>query len=263
VLPLILAAAVLCPGDMAAVPEGTWTFGASDGQASEPVAQRPLSAFCIDRFEYPNELGVLPLVEVSWAEARERCAVAGKRLCSSDEWERACRGPGATRYAYGDAFDRDRCNTPLPADGPGADDIPYATAGARPTCVSAEGAFDLNGNVSEWVADAWDTDRFGAALGQGPGDAGAALRELRGGTMWSGTFYGQSCLSRHAHPAGTLSDDDGFRCCADGVAPESLFEPLPPVAPRQRTWPIGAGLLAALAAIAGAGRLLSRSRTSA
>lgn len=213
-LPLLLAA-FICPPDMAAIPAGTWTFGADGANPRwmEPAEPRQLPAYCIDRYEFPNVAGVLPRVDVTWTGASALCAEAGKRLCTADEWERACRGPDARTWAYGGSFDRGRCNTPLDSGGPdGA--IPYAAAGAHPDCVSAEGVFDLNGNVSEWVADGWDVARFGPPEGQGP-EAAGVLRQLRGGTMWSGTFYGQSCLSRHAHPVETQSNDDGFRCCAD------------------------------------------------
>jgi formylglycine-generating enzyme required for sulfatase activity len=86
---------------------------------------------------------------------------------------------------------------------------------------------DLNGNVSEWVADSWDGELHGSpdwkTLAQAldePAVVAAALsaplaqyRSLRGGTMWSETFYGQSCHSHHAHPRASPADDDGFRCC--------------------------------------------------
>lgn len=214
-LPALILAAALCPADMVEIPAGTWTFGQDDsGEPWIPAARvAPLDAFCVDRYEYPNVVGELPRVNVGWREAMGACGARGKRLCSADEWERACRGVAATRYAYGTSFEAGRCNTDLEG-GHGPEGPPYAAAGANPGCVSPEGAFDLNGNVSEWVADAWDADRFGPAEGQGEGATHRDLRQLRGGTMWGGTFYGQSCLSRHAHPAHTTSDDDGFRCCA-------------------------------------------------
>lgn len=218
----LLLATFLCPTDMVDIPAGTWTFGADGANPRwvEPAQQRELPQFCIDRYEYPNTEGALPRVDVTWAEAASLCAARVKRLCTADEWERACRGPKGHRHAYGDTFERARCNTPLDTGGPeGA--IPYAASGSHPDCVSAEGAFDLNGNVSEWVSDPWDLARFGPPEGQGPEPAGD-LRQLRGGTMWSGTFYGQSCLSRHAHPEETVSDDDGFRCCMDPVSTDLL-----------------------------------------
>jgi hypothetical protein len=225
VLPLLLAVA-LCPADMVAVPGGVGSFG-GDGPRpkwQEAADERDVGAFCIDRYEFPNQLGELPRVDVSWAEARDLCTEQSKRLCSADEWERACRGPQGTTYAYGDEFDRAACNTPLDTGGPVDDEIPFAPAGSHARCRSSEGAFDLNGNVSEWVEDPWDAERFGVAEGQGPGGETDDLRQLRGGTMWSGTFYGQSCLSRHAHPSVAQSDDDGFRCCA---GPKAAPAPTP------------------------------------
>ncbi|MEE2828324.1 MAG: SUMF1/EgtB/PvdO family nonheme iron enzyme [Myxococcota bacterium] len=191
-------------------------------------AQVTLPSFCIDRYEYPNRLGELPRVNVSWNEAQKLCAERSRRLCSSDEWERACRSSESWTWSYGPRFDPKRCNTPLQgADGPGQSPIPLAPSGSFAGCRSPEGVYDLNGNVSEWVADPWDAQLYGSpdgasqsrALDEAPVPAAALsapvaeYRSLRGGTMWSETFYGQSCHSRHAHPRTSPSDDDGFRCC--------------------------------------------------
>ena len=46
----------------------------------------------MDRFEYPNRAGEMPLRTLSWSQARQRCTDAGKRLCEAAEWERACAG---------------------------------------------------------------------------------------------------------------------------------------------------------------------------
>ena len=257
----LVLAVLLCPADMVEIPAGTWTLGQDEsGEPWIPAARAvALESFCVDRYEYPNEAGELPLVNVEWTDAAARCESQGKRLCRSDEWERACRGAAGTRYAYGDAFEPGRCNTDLEG-GHGPEGPPYAAAGAFEACVSPEGVFVLNGNVSEWVAEAWDATRFGDAEGQGDGPAHTNLKQLRGGTMWSGTFYGQSCLSRHAHPAHTTSDDDGFRCCKSQPGPSPATVALPPEPPPEprRSWlPIAAA--AAALALAG-GVVWQRSR---
>jgi formylglycine-generating enzyme required for sulfatase activity len=219
-----------CPEDMVLIPAGSAVLGhpAPNRRWQEPQQSRVLNAYCIDRYEYPNQAGKKPRTEVSWEEAQALCAAQSKRLCSSDEWERACRGAEGWSWSYGDRFDPKRCNTPLQGrDGPGEEALPIAPAGSFEQCRSPEGVHDLNGNVSEWVADPWNFEAFGtpdtltqaAALdehpppGAGVEEEPSSFRTLRGGTMWSETFYGQSCHSRHGHPRTSPSDDDGFRCC--------------------------------------------------
>lgn len=244
-----LLSLAICPPNMVAIEAGPAVFGLErpTERWHERSVQRPLGDYCIDRYEHPDEEGALPTVFVSWSEASEACLAEGKRLCTSDEWERACRGPEGRIYSYGVDFDRDACNTPIVGSGPGPGGIPYARAGSHPRCRSPEGVFDLNGNVSEWVADPWDVAVLGPS--GGPGDDPATLRQLRGGTMWGGTFYGQSCVSRHGHPAAAQPSDDGFRCCATPATPPGTRTP----------WAVLAALMIALAlalALGGLGRRL-------
>ena len=84
--------------------------------------------------------GVLPSAYITWFQAVAACRNAGKRLLSNVEWQAAALG------------------TPDPGAAPGSGDCNTKSAGAdltgaRAKCVSNVGAFDLVGNVVEWVAD--------------------------------------------------------------------------------------------------------------
>lgn len=131
--------------------------------------------FCVDRHEYPGQ-GRSPRRGVSLAEARAACHARGTRLCSVEEWIRAC---GGRRFPYGGTYLPGRCTT--------GGKTPRA-AGSRRGCRSRWGVYDLSGNVSEWVSD-------GVTMG---GDAS----QERGLT---------SCWAS-APGGGPLA---GFRCCAD------------------------------------------------
>jgi formylglycine-generating enzyme required for sulfatase activity len=104
-----------CSKDMVLIPAGIAALGHPERTRrwQEPPERRPLDAYCIDRFEYPNQEDTKPRTEVSWEEARRLCSRQSKRLCSSDEWERACRGAEGWAWSYGPRFDSERCNTPL------------------------------------------------------------------------------------------------------------------------------------------------------
>ena len=102
--------------------------------------------------------GVKPARFLTWFQAVATARNAGKRLPTNVEWQAAALGtpdPGASPEA-GD------CNT--------KGDAPDLT-GARANCVSGVGAFDMVGNVSEWVADWAPRSRVcGSELFSGTGD---------------------------------------------------------------------------------------------
>ena len=67
--------------------------------------------FYIDKYEYPNQRDSLPKVDVTWVEAESLCAAQGKRLCTEQEWQKACTGSQNFAYSYGAEFEPGRCNT--------------------------------------------------------------------------------------------------------------------------------------------------------
>ncbi len=202
-----------CPPGMVLLQGGSVRLGVdAPGQAYErPAFSGWLEPFCMDVYEYPNQAGVSPMADVTWLQAWDLCGQQGKRLCSADEWEHACRGGDGRRYSYGEPYDAQACNTPWDRFQGGAP--PIAPSGSHPRCVSPQGVADLNGNLSEWVEDQWDGEK--PRFEEEVFPAGTTYRTVRGGTMWGGTFYGQDCLSAHGHPETVTHMDDGFRCCAE------------------------------------------------
>ena len=86
----------------------------------------------------PSEI---PSANITWFQAQEACANAGKRLPTSAEWQVGANGtpdPGPDNGTTD-------CNT--------ASDGAASLTGARTRCVSARGAFDMVGNLAELVAD--------------------------------------------------------------------------------------------------------------
>jgi len=134
---------------------------------------------------------------VSWDEARQSCAKAGKRLCTEDQWEKACKGPGNARFPYGNDFDAYRCNT---EDGQGLDRA-LTEAGRFTQCRSSGYAVaDLSGNVAEWTASDFGDNLSSKTLKGGAYDqSGPAVR----------------CSARMKGLPTERKPTVGFRCCAD------------------------------------------------
>ena len=83
--------------------------------------------------------GVEPAHYVTWFQAQAALANSGKRLPTNAEWQMAVRG---TPDDTGEGTTP--CNTREES---------LQDTGAEPGCVSDFGAFDMVGNVWEWVAD--------------------------------------------------------------------------------------------------------------
>jgi len=160
---------------------------------------------------------VTPQGYIAGDQSQTACRNAGKRLCVLDEWLAACRGPAMLTYPYGMTYVSRRCNegravhpviqffgtsmgvfTSENMNHPGinmqADTV--APTGTFSGCVSPTGAFDMVGNLHEWIADPAGT--------------------FKGGFYVDARVNGPGCLYTTTAHAFTYRDySTGFRCCAD------------------------------------------------
>ena len=165
---------------------------------SEPLATEvDVGGFFIDRFEFPNRLKdkdgnpVKPVAKASWQQADEACKALGKRLCTEQEWEKACKGPANWIYSYGDSYDEQMC-------GPGVE--ANYTLGDAESCVSGYGVMGLSGGPREWTASA-------------AGSKGTR-RVVKGG-LRANNARGSRCAFAVDESAGYADSTLSFRCCLD------------------------------------------------
>lgn len=195
--------------------EGKPVVGADEKPVLEPTGQRkpvasqsePLRqvvnvpAFYIDRYEFPNDPTAddgapnMPTHKVTWQQAADMCTDRGKRLCTEEEWEKACKGPENEIYGYGDVYDQVKC-------GDGVDEIHHL--GQTKDCISGYGVADLSGNLREWTASK-------------PG--GKEGRRLVKGGLRSNNERGSRCAYANDERENYADHTLGFRCCLSVEVP--------------------------------------------
>jgi formylglycine-generating enzyme required for sulfatase activity len=178
---------VRCSSDMVTIAEA---FCMDIYEASRPDATPSLAG--VDGSRATSRPGILPWQVQSNAEAEQACKAAGKRLCTSAEWEMACKGPKKTAYAYGESYQPTTCNG---IDAFSEGEFHLAPTGSFPGCKNEWGVFDMNGNVWEHIA-------------------GGSEKTLRGGAY---NCSDSKTLHRCDYIPGSWAPTArGFRCCAEG-----------------------------------------------
>jgi hypothetical protein len=154
--------------------------------------------------------GVIPARLITWLQAHEACRNAGKRLPTNAEWQAAANGtpdPGADNGTT-------NCNTASAATA--------VATGSRSLCRSSRGAYDMVGNLYEWVTDwvplssacpGWgafsnDDQCFAGANTTSTGGPGVLLR---GGDFAGGPGAGPLAVFG-ALPPSNAAFNIGFRC---------------------------------------------------
>jgi sulfatase modifying factor 1 len=185
-------------------------------QDGTEVPFSPFSTIGGARVKAVSVIGQVPQGYISGEEAQSACEEAGKSLCALDQWLRACRGPNDTLYPYGDAHIDGACNETraqhpvieffgstnvfdsVHMNDPGinqqADTVD--PGGSNTECVSTEGAYDLVGNLHEWIADPNGT--------------------FKGGFYVDAVLNGPGCTYQTTAHGFTYHDySTGFRCCSE------------------------------------------------
>lgn len=159
--------------------------------------------------------GAVPQGYISQIKAKQACYNAGKRLCTSKEWLRACQGSKKNMYPYGKKRINKKCNDSRKIH-PAVQLFPkaknpfskiqnacinqlkngLALTGQYSECASDDGVFDMMGNLHEWTSDSSGI--------------------FRGGYYVDTKRNGPGCYYRTtAHDTSHWDYSTGFRCCAN------------------------------------------------
>jgi formylglycine-generating enzyme required for sulfatase activity len=154
-----------------------------------------------------------PATNMTWFGAKAYCEFYGNRLPSDYEWEKAARGTEGLAYPWGDEISEENANFYASQDpfelyhGRIGDTTPvgFYNGGSYDgfetiDSPSPYGAYDMAGNVEEWVGNVYEKQHY---------------RYLRGGSR---AFYGfdlRLWVTNNSAPY-YFSPSIGFRCAADG-----------------------------------------------
>jgi formylglycine-generating enzyme len=241
-------------GPMVLVPQGAFVMGSSLVANEGPARTVYLPAFYIDKYEVSNARyrvftdnagyaqpsapswdpdyfakGSFPVMNVSWRDAQAFCISMGKRLPSEAEWEKTARGasPGSRLWANWTVDGLANLKRIGGSSGP-------APVGSFVSDISPFGAYDMAGNVHEWVNDQYGLYSGNSALLEGASTA----KVVRGGSF-ALSRDGLSPSWRASHEASVGPGEDspiGFRCAADprSVVDKRGIAISPRYAPSQR-----------------------------
>jgi serine/threonine-protein kinase len=208
-------------GNMVLVDEGAFLFGRDKQGLTLPafyidkteVTYEAYARFCQEKNrpipagaegERPED----PIVDVTFLDAQEFAKWAGKRLPSTQEWEKAARGVDGRLYPWGND-----AGSPPPANIGSAKGV--MQVGSNPAGASRYGAVNMVGNVWEWVNESTQpSDKAIENLSKvmQPPPTSAELWFMIRGESYAEPLSPECLSDSAAVPARRHARNIGFRC---------------------------------------------------
>ena len=230
--------------EMVLVPAGEFTMGSNfnnEDLDKKPMHSVYLDTFYIDKFEVTNyhysdcvnagtcqvpvekefgyyynipEFGNYPVVNVDWYMAKSYCEWRGAKLPSEAQWEKAARGTDERIYPWGNEYDDYRCEFANYEYGYKRECLGHAAeVDSYPAGVSPYGAYNMAGNVWEWVSSLYKLYPYISTDGREDLIASGS-RVIRGGSWLDGSLDIYTYNRGNSMPS-NFNNRIGFRCARD------------------------------------------------
>ena len=240
---------------MVLIPAGNFEMGSNESDDEKPIHAVYLDAFMIDQYEvtvadymkcvnagncdiantnfwsgkhqsaydkYCNydrsDRRNHPINCVDWANAKNYCAFANKRLPTEAEWEKTATWKNGSKYKYPSGKNSVSCSDAIMLESGkwnengGCGRVSTWNVGSKSQEIN--GTYDMAGNVWEWVEDWYDKSYYNGSPNNNPaGPSSGSGRVIRGGGWFSGASILRGAY-RFSNGPSLRNNIIGFRCAS-------------------------------------------------